>query len=145
MPMSIKRDTAVGASLVCSVDSTKVDRVRPRRVRRCRPFHHRGSHPPYDDVRVPWRRMDRNPAANVNPIRELTWICPMRATWYSTGSSIVIMFRCGDWIISIMPYSVVLLPLPVGPVERISPCGYSDNCAELSGSRYLATARFRPG
>ena len=39
-----------------------------------------------------WRRMERRPLANVSWIFGFTWICPIPWNWYSTGSSIVMMF-----------------------------------------------------
>ena len=50
-----------------------------------------------------------------------TWL--MRGSRYSTGSSTVMILRSGVLISSSAAYSVVVLPLPVGPVTRTMPLG----------------------
>ncbi len=50
-----------------------------------------------------------------------TWL--INSNWYSTGSSTVITFLSTPLISSMAEYSVVVFPLPVGPVTRTSPCG----------------------
>ncbi len=47
----------------------------------------------------------------------------MRGIWYSIGSSIVQIFTSGVFKIFKTLYKLVVLPEPVGPVERIKPCG----------------------
>jgi hypothetical protein len=42
---------------------------------------------------------------------------------YSTGSSAVMIFLSGRFSSLSAPYSVVVLPLPVGPVTRKMPFG----------------------
>ena len=39
-----------------------------------------------------WRRIERRPLAKVSSIFGLTWIWPTPCSWYSTGSSMVMMF-----------------------------------------------------
>ncbi|MNZ30176.1 hypothetical protein D3C78_474360 [compost metagenome] len=68
-----------------------------------------------------WRRIERRPRAKVRPFFSLTGICSTPGSWYSTGSSMV-MILSTPWLISvIMAYSVVVLPLPVGPVTSTMP------------------------
>ena len=62
--------------------------------------------------------------AKVRPICGFTWIWLTPSIWYSTGSSIVMIFRSGILMRFIALYSVVVLPLPVGPVTRKIPCGF---------------------
>ena len=38
-----------------------------------------------------WRRIERSPRAKVSPFFSLIGICVMPASWYSTGSSIVMI------------------------------------------------------
>ncbi len=38
-----------------------------------------------------WRRIERSPRAKVSPFFSLTGICVMPLSWYSTGSSIVMI------------------------------------------------------
>ncbi len=45
----------------------------------------------------------------------------MPLSWYSTGSSMVIILISGELILDKIAYRVVDLPLPVGPVTRIIP------------------------
>ena len=53
------------------------------------------------------------------------WLTPWIS--YSTGSSMVRIFRVGSLRIDSMVASVVVLPLPVGPVTTIMPCGSSSS------------------
>ncbi len=70
-----------------------------------------------------WRTMCRRPAENVSPICVFTWIWLIPSIWYSTGSSMVMIFLSG-WLMRLSAEkSVVDLPLPVGPVTRKMPCG----------------------
>ena len=46
----------------------------------------------------------------------------MPGSWYSTGSSIVMMFELSVFNEVSAEQSVVVLPLPVGPTTRIIPC-----------------------
>ncbi|MNQ60915.1 hypothetical protein D3C85_752150 [compost metagenome] len=68
-----------------------------------------------------WRRMERNPRANVSPLASLTGICSTPSSWYSAGSSIVTIFSSPVRISLISEYSVVVLPEPVGPVINSMP------------------------
>ena len=67
------------------------------------------------------RRMLRSARANVMPIDSWTWIWLISSNWYSTGSSTVTMFFSGLRRTLSAEYSVVVLPLPVGPVTSTSP------------------------
>jgi len=53
--------------------------------------------------------------AKVNPFFSLTGICVMPRNWYSTGSSMVMILSSSVLISFTAAYSVVVLPLPVGP------------------------------
>ena len=65
--------------------------------------------------------MERRPRAKVRPLASLTGICSTSGSWYSTGSSIVMIFSCPVFTSDSTAYSVVVLPLPVGPVTSSSP------------------------
>ncbi len=67
------------------------------------------------------RRIVRRPRANVSPARGLTSICVAPGSWYSTGSSIVVRTRLSSLRRSRAAYSVVVLPLPVGPQASTAP------------------------
>ena len=94
MPMFTSRLMLLGASLVCSVDSTRwpvsaaltaIDAVSPSRISPTRMMF--GS----------CRRNDRRTLANVRPMlsRTCTWLMPGRLN--STGSSAVMMLTSG-WL-----------------------------------------------
>ena len=134
MPMFINRFTVLGASLVCSVESTRcpvsaaltaISAVSKSRISPTRMMF--GS----------WRRKERSAAAKFRPMFSFTW------TWFtplklnSTGSSAVMMFVSGVLIFAIEEYSVLVLPLPVGPVTSTMPQGRAiadSNLASDSGS-----------
>ena len=50
-----------------------------------------------------WRTIERSPLANVRPIAGFTWIWFTPKSWYSTGSSIVMIFLSGELILSSAP------------------------------------------
>ena len=50
-----------------------------------------------------WRTIERSPLANVRPIVGFTWIWLTPGSWYSTGSSIVMIFLSGELILSSAP------------------------------------------
>ena len=87
--MSIRRVMALGASLVCSVEYTKWP-VSAARMAMSAVSRSRIS--PTMMTSGSWRRMWRSPAAKVSPICGLTWIWLMPSIWYSTGSSMVMIF-----------------------------------------------------
>ena len=70
-----------------------------------------------------WRRNERNACANVSPICGFTgtWFTP--GSMYSTGSSTVRILRSVMLSSVSAAYSVVVLPLPVGPVTSTMPNG----------------------
>ena len=89
MPTSTMRVTPLGASFVCSVESTRcpvsaawiaISAVSRSRIS------------PTMMMSGSWRRMERSAAANVRPILGLTGICVTPSIWYSTGSSTVTIF-----------------------------------------------------
>src|ERR1700688_2123177 len=68
--------------------------------------------------------MDRKVPANVRPPRVFTWTWLIPSNWYSTGSSTVTMLISFERRFAIIEYSVVVFPEPVGPVNKIIPCGW---------------------
>ena len=68
-----------------------------------------------------WRRIERRPRANVTPFFSFTGIWTTPLSWYSTGSSIVMILS--SWVLTslIAAYKDVVLPLPVGPVTNTMP------------------------
>ena len=98
IPMFIRRFTVLGASLVCSVDSTRwpvsaaltaISAVSKSRISPTRMML--GS----------WRRNERSAAAKFRPMLSLTctWLTPARLN--STGSSAVMMLVSGVLIFAI--------------------------------------------
>ena len=92
MPISTRRVIDVGASLVCSVErtrwpvsaaSTAIFAVSASRIS------------PTMMMSGSARIIARRPLANVRPAFVLTWTCVTPSSWYSTGSSIVMMFFSG--------------------------------------------------
>ena len=61
--------------------------------------------------------------AKVSPACSFVWIWLMDGKTYSTGSSIVITLRETSAISVRVAYSVVVLPLPVGPAQSTMPKG----------------------
>ena len=120
--MSIRRVTALEASLVCSVASTRWP-VSEAWMAICAVSKSRIS--PIMITSGSWRRMARRALAKVRSILALTWVCPTPASSYSMGSSTVMMLL---WLASMRDsaaYSVVVLPEPVGPVTSTMPCGWA--------------------
>ena len=120
MPISVSRVTALGASLVCSVDSTRWP-VSAASTASWAVTRSRIS--PMSTMSGSDRRIAGSTAANVRPAlwSTCTWFTP--DSRYSTGSSTVMMLTVGLLISVSVAYSVVDLPEPVGPVTRIMPCG----------------------
>ena len=69
-------------------------------------------------------RIALNPLANVYPVFELTWVWPTPSSVYSTGSSTVRIFWEESLKYRRPAYKVVVLPEPVGPVNKIIPSGF---------------------
>ena len=124
-PMSIRRVSVFGASFVCSVDSTRwpvcaalmaISAVSRSRIS------------PTMITSGSWRRNARSAEANVRPTFGLTftWLTPGRLI--SAGSSAVEMFVSSLLRMFRPVYSDTVLPLPVGPVTRIMPCGCASAC-----------------
>ncbi len=95
--MSWSRVTAPGASLVCSVEKTRwpvsaawmaISAVSRSRIS------------PTMMTSGSWRTMWRRPAAKDRPIFGRTWIWLTPLSWYSTGSSTVMILRSGRLILS---------------------------------------------
>ena len=93
MPMSTSRIAALGASLVCSVESTRWP-VSAASMAMCALSRSRIS--PTMIMSGSARTIARSPVANVIPVRSETWICSTPARRYSTGSSIVISVFSGE-------------------------------------------------
>ncbi len=70
-----------------------------------------------------WRRNARSAPAKVSPTFGLTFTWLMPGSMISTGSSAVEMFVSSVLRMFRPVYSDTVLPLPVGPVTRIMPCG----------------------
>ncbi len=92
IPMFSRREIVDGASLVCTLDSTRwpvsaalmaISVVSKSRISPTRMMF--GS----------WRRKERSAAANVSPICSLIWTWLMPRKLYSTGSSAVMMLVSG--------------------------------------------------
>ena len=66
------------------------------------------------------------------PACSLIWIWFTEAMRYSTGSSMVITLRSGLLISASEPYSVVVLPLPVGPAQITMPYGARSSAVYFS-------------
>ena len=119
IPISISRVIAEGASLVCSVESTRwpvsADSTAIRAVSASRIS-------PTMITSGSARTIERSPAANVRPCFAATCSCVRPSISYSTGSSTVMMFFSGVFSICSAAYSVVDLPEPVGPVTSTAPC-----------------------
>ena len=95
MPMSRKRCRAAAESVACSDDRTRwpvsADCTAIRAVSTSRIS-------PTRMTSGSWRRMDRSPLAKVMPACSFVWIWLMEGKTYSTGSSMVMMFRLGSSI-----------------------------------------------
>ena len=127
--MSRSRAIVVAAELVCTVDSTRcpvsaactaICAVSPSRIS------------PTMITSGSCRRIERSKVAKVSPICGLTWIWLMPRSWYSIGSSTVTTLRVMAFSPVSPVYSVVVLPLPVGPVTSTMPLGSSNVCFSRS-------------
>ena len=118
MPISVSRVMADGASLVCSVESTRwpvrADSMAIRAVSASRIS-------PTMMMSGSARSIERRPRAKVSPPFGFTCIWLMPASWYSTGSSMVMMFLSIELTALSAAYRVVDLPEPVGPVTSTAP------------------------
>ena len=70
-----------------------------------------------------WRTKARIAAAKVRPTAVFTCVCTMPGSSYSIGSSMVRILTVGVLSAVSKVASVVVLPLPVGPVMTIMPFG----------------------
>ena len=118
IPILYRRLTALGASFVCSVENVRcpvfasliaisavaLSRISPTRT-----------------MSGSWRRIPRIARSKFifGPILS----CRAPLIMYSTGSSTVSTFSVGSMTWCRAATSVVLLPLPVGPVRMTIPCG----------------------
>ena len=125
MPISVRRVTALGASLVCRVESTRWP-VSDASMAICAVSRSRIS--PSSTTSGSDRRMLRSALANVRPAFGLTCTWLMPAMRYSTGSSTVMTLISGFATACSVVYRVVDFPEPVGPVTRIMPCGFAYEC-----------------
>src|SRR5258708_15831383 len=90
--MSIKRVTALGASLVWSVENTRWP-VSEALIAMVAVSTSRIS--PSMMMFGAWRRIERRAIEKLSPTASLTCTWLMPASWYSTGSSTVIILRSG--------------------------------------------------
>ena len=138
--MSASRVTALAASLVCSVASTRCP-VSDACTAICAVSRSRIS--PIMMMSGSWRRIERSARAKVSSIRGLTCVWPTPSSAYSIGSSTVIMLSEPRGSRDSAAYSVVVLPDPVGPVTSTMPCGsrISLSIAAIVGSLMPSAAR----
>ena len=136
MPMSTRRLMTSSDELVCSVVSTRCP-VIAARMQICAVSASRTS--PTMITSGSWRRNARSAVAKSMPTewRTCTWFRPLKR--YSTGSSTVEMLTVGALIRLRQVYKVVLLPEPVGPVTKMSPCG-----ALAASKKSLACRSLKP-
>ena len=128
--MSISRAGAIGASFVCSVESTRcpvsADSIAVWAVSRSRIS-------PTISTSGSLRSIERRPRTNVTPAAGFTCTCLTPSSSYSTGSSIVISVLSGVLISLRAAYRVVVLPAPVGPVTSTAPRSCLIECSSSSG------------
>ena len=120
MPMSISRPSALGASRVCSVESTRWP-VSAASTAMCAVSRSRIS--PTMITSGSARSIERSPTSKGHARLGAICICLTPAIRCSTGSSIVRMERLPSLTAPSAAYSVVDLPLPVGPVTSTAPLG----------------------
>ncbi len=120
MPMSIRRPSALGASRVCSVESTRWP-VSAASTAMCAVSRSRIS--PTMITSGSARSIERSPTSKVTPALGAICICLMPAMRFSTGSSIVRIQRSPSLSACRAAYSVVDFPDPVGPVTSTAPLG----------------------
>ena len=118
--MSDNRVTALAASFVCNVASTRWP-VSEACTAICAVSRSRIS--PIMMMSGSWRRIERSARAKSSSIFGLTCVCPTPSSAYSIGSSTVIMLSAPRGNRDSAAYSVVVLPDPVGPVTSTMPCG----------------------
>ncbi len=119
-PMFSRRVSVEGASLVCSVESTRCPVCEALTAMSA---VSRSRISPTMITSGSWRRNARSTVANVRFAFSLilTWLTPWRLI--STGSSTLEMFRSEVFSTFNAEYSDTVFPLPVGPVTRIMPWG----------------------
>ena len=118
--MSTSRVTALTASLVCRVVST---RCPVNEACKASSAVSASRTSPTRTTSGSCRSTDRRPAPKVRPALSLIWTWVIPPSWTSTGSSSVMMLRSGALISLMAAYRVFVLPDPVGPVINTSPCG----------------------
>ena len=119
-PRSTRRRIVLGASLVCSVVSTRWP-VSEAWMAICAVSRSRIS--PTRMMSGSCRRKLRSSLAKVSSCSMLTWHCTRPCTSYSTGSSAVRILTVMSLSSLSAAYSVVVLPEPVGPVTMQMPLG----------------------
>ena len=133
MSMSVRRVSAPGASLVCSVLSTRWP-VSEARMAMSAVSRSRIS--PTIITSGSWRSTARSECAKVRPMSACTWVWFTPGTSYSTGSSTVMIRRSGRLIRRINAVKEVDLPEPVGPVTRTIPWGAASVRITFSSSSF---------
>ena len=140
MPISTRRVTALGASFVCRVLKTRCP-VRAARIAISAVSRSRIS--PTIIMSGSCLNIAFKPVAKVMPARGLIWDWLTPSSLYSTGSSTVMIFFVTVLSLLSAAYSVVVLPLPVGPVTKIIPNGLSINTLKSSSSFLGRPSSFR--
>ena len=77
-----------------------------------------------------WRISARRPSAKPMSSAACTWVWLKAGSIISIGSSIVQTLTSSVARLFSVEYSVVVLPLPVGPVTRMMPCGRAISCCQ---------------
>ncbi len=120
MPMSSRRGNVPSAELVCSVVKTWWPVIAARNAISA---VSRSRISPTRMMSGSWRMIERMPLPKSIFAVSFTEVWRIIATGYSTGSSRVMMFTDSTLSLASIEYSVVVLPLPVGPVSTKMPSG----------------------
>ncbi len=127
--MSSSRIGVEAASLVCKVDSTMCPVMAARRPVSTVSLSRIS---PTSTMSGSCRSVERSTVENPRPIFSLTWTWVIPGSRYSIGSSTVTILASGEFIRASAPYSVVVLPEPVGPVTSSMPCANEMNSHTLA-------------
>src|SRR5882762_7812042 len=127
--MSSRRIGVEAASLVCKVDSTMCPVMAARRPVSTVSLSRIS---PTSTMSGSCRSVERSTVENPRPIFSLTWTWVIPGSRYSIGSSTVTILASGEFIRASAPYSVVVLPEPVGPVNSSMPCPNEMNSHPLA-------------
>ena len=140
MPMSSRRGNAPSAEFVCSVVNTWWPVIAARNAISAVSWSRTS---PTRMMSGSWRMIERMPFANSIFALSLTEVWRIRVTGYSTGSSRVMMLTVSSLTWDSSEYSVVVLPLPVGPVTIRMPSGRASISSSFSRWRSVRSIRSR--